>query len=81
MAWGLWNHRNALRLGLPSQLLDKVGPNAAKFLQDFISAQDAQLVNFPIAPPSLWCPPTSLGFKANFDGAMFSGNHTAVLGW
>ena len=32
MAWGLWNHRNALRLGLPSQLLDKVGPNAAKFL-------------------------------------------------
>jgi len=40
MVWGLWNRRNTLRLGLPSPLLDSVGPHVATFPQEFINAQD-----------------------------------------
>ena len=80
MAWGLWNRRNTLRLGLPSPPLDRVGPHAAKFPQEFINAQADQFVNNLAAPPSLWCPPISLGFKANSDGAVFSSTHLVGMG-
>ena len=79
MAWGLWNRRNNLRLGLPSSSLDRIGTQATKLLQDFINAQDAQSVCSTTAP-NFWCPLSSLGFKENFDSAVFSNSHSAGMG-
>ena len=80
MAWGPWNRWNNLRLGLPSPLLDRIVTQAAKLLQDFINAQDALSVCSIATPPNFWCPSNSLGFKANFDSAIFSNSHSASMG-
>ena len=80
MAWGLWNRRNTLRIGLPSLSLDIIGPQAAKLLQDFINAQEDQSICNPTTSPNSWCPLSSLSFKANFDGAIFSNSHSVGVG-
>ena len=69
-----------LRLGLPSPLLDKIGTQAAKLLQDFINAQDAPSACSTTAPPNFWCPSSSLSFKKNFERAVFSSFHSIGMG-
>nr|POE53103.1 putative ribonuclease h protein [Quercus suber] len=54
----LQQRRNKLRIGLPSPQLNLVGPQAAKFLQDYLNAQEDQLPGkvcktVMIPPPSL----------------------------
>ncbi|KAL0016451.1 hypothetical protein SO802_003520 [Lithocarpus litseifolius] len=80
MAWSLWHRQNTLRIGLPSPLLKMVGPQATKFLQDFLNAQEDQPTCNPTAPTNSWCPLSSLSFKANFDGAIFNNAHSAGVG-
>ena len=80
MAWGLWNQQNNLRLGLLSPLLEKIGTQAAKLLQDFINAQDAQSVCSTTTPPNFWRPLSSLDFKTKFDSAVFSSSHSTGIG-
>ena len=80
MAWGPWNRWNNLRLGLPSPLLDRIVTQAAKLLQYFINAQDALSVCSIAAPPNFWCPSNFLGFKENFDSAIFSSSHSTGMG-
>ena len=76
MAWSLWQWRNKLRIGLPSLPLNLVGPQAAKFLQDYLNAQANQPISTPTATSTLsWCPLSSQPFKANFDGAVFNNSH------
>ena len=79
-AWGLWHQWNTLRIGLPSLLLDMIGPQAAKLLQDFLNAQEDQSICNPMTPPNSWCPLSSLSFKANIDGAVFNNSHSASVG-
>ncbi|XP_075651913.1 uncharacterized protein LOC142622348 [Castanea sativa] len=57
-----------------------VGPQVTKFLQDFLNAQEDQPTCNPTAPTNSWCPPSSLSFKANFDGAVFNNAHSAGVG-
>ena len=81
MAWSLWQWRNKLRIGLPSLPLNLVGPQAAKFLQDYLNAQANQPISTPTATSTLsWCPLSSQPFKANFDGAVFNNSHSASVG-
>nr|POE51386.1 hypothetical protein CFP56_41753 [Quercus suber]POE51387.1 hypothetical protein CFP56_41754 [Quercus suber] len=42
--------------------------------------QDAQFVCNTAAPPNFWCLLSSLGFKKNFDNAIFSNSHSASIG-
>ena len=81
MAWSLWQRRNKLRIGLPSSPLNLVGPQAAKFLQDYLNAQENQPTSTPTTTSTLsWCPLSSQPFKANFDGAVFNNSHLASVG-
>ena len=49
IAWSLWQRRNTLRIGLLSPPLNLVGPQAAKFLQDFFNAQEDRSTSNPMA--------------------------------
>ena len=80
MAWSLWQRRNKLRIDLPCHPLNQVSPQAAKFLQDYLDAQDSQSPSNSMAPPTQsWTPPNSNSFKANFDGAVFNSSNSAGI--
>ena len=80
MVWGLWHQWNTLRIGLPSLSLDMIEPQATKLLQDFLNAQEDQSICNPMAPPNSLCPPSSMSFKANFNGAVFNNSHSVDVG-
>nr|POE87173.1 hypothetical protein CFP56_65776 [Quercus suber] len=83
VAWLLWNHRNASRVGRPTQPLHKITQMARSLLQEFLNAQEPTKVN-PKPPPSQqvqqWRPPDACIFKANFGVAVFKSKNLARLG-
>ena len=81
MAWSLWQRQNKLRIGLPSPPLNQVGPQAAKFLQDYLDTQDIQAPSNSMATSTQsWTPLNTNSFKANFDGAVFNSSNSAGVG-
>ena len=70
-----------MRIDLPCHPLNQVGLQAAKFLQDYLDAQDSQAPSNSTALPSQsWTPPNPNSFKANFDGAVFNSSNSAGIG-
>lgn len=79
-AWILWNRRNASRLGLPVQPLNRICPIAGSLLQEFLDAQDLTPATQEPFPTQQWCPLEAHIFKANFDAAVFRSDNLAGLG-
>ena len=81
MSWSLWQRQNKLRIGLPSHPLNQVGPQATKFLQDYLDSQDTQTPsNSTASSTQLGTPSNTNSFKANFDGAVFNSSNSADVG-
>ena len=81
MALSLWQRRNKLRIGLPYPPLNQVGPQAAKFLQDYLDTQDIQAPsNSTTTSTQSWTPPNTNSSKANFDEAVFNSSNSAGVG-
>ena len=79
-AWLLWNRRNASKLGLPVQPLNRICSMAGSLLQDFLDAQDPTPVIQEPSPAQQWCPPEAHTFKVNFDPAVFKSDNLAGVG-
>lgn len=79
-AWILWNRRNASRLGLPVQPLNRICPIAGSLLQEFLDAQDLTPATQEPFPTQQWCPLEAHIFKANFDAAVLKSDNLAGLG-
>ena len=79
-AWLLWNRRNASKLGLPVQPLNRICSMAGSLLQEFLDAQDSTPVTQEPSPAQQWCPPKAHTFKANFDAVVFKSNNLAGVG-
>lgn len=69
ITWFLWNHRDASRVGRPTQPLHKITQMAGSLLQEFLNTQEPTTV-IP-EPPTIqhWCPFDVYIFKANFGAA------------
>ena len=81
MAWSLWQRRNKLRIVLPYHPLNQVGPQATKFLQDYLDSQDTQTPsNSTTSSTQSGTPLNTNSFKANFDGAVFNSSNSTDVG-
>ena len=76
----LWNRRNAIHFGKPVRATDQILSLAGNLLQDFLAAQQIELV-IP-SPPSLqhWTKPELHHHKVNFDAAVFKEAHSTGIG-
>ena len=80
IAWMLWNRRNALRLNLQVQPLNRISSLAGSYLQEFLDVQDQTPTATCPSLPQQWQPPDENKFKVNFDVAVFKSCNQAGLG-
>ena len=71
IAWMLWNRRNALRLNLQVQPLNRISSLAGSYLQEFLEVQDQTPTAAGPSLPQQWQSPDENKFKVNFDAAVF----------
>ncbi|XP_030936331.1 uncharacterized protein LOC115961495 [Quercus lobata] len=80
IAWMLWNRRNALRLNLQVQPLNRISSLAGSYLQEFLDVQDQTPTATDPSLPQQWQPPDENKFKVNFDAVVFKSCNQARLG-
>jgi ribonuclease HI len=81
ISWVLWNRRNKLRLNQKVEALDHVNTKARAYLEEYASCNEKPPPKE--SAPELgikWQPPRHLGFKANYDGAVFQESNEAGIG-
>ena len=76
----LWNRRNAIHFGRPVQAMEQILSTAGNLLQDFLAAQQIELVIPPSSTLQHWTKPDLHYHKVNFDAAMFREAHLAGIG-
>ena len=68
--WGIWHQRNQARLHRPFYPTDLIAAQAKERLDEFMATMPPQPPALP-RPRTKWKPPDVIGFKINFDVAVF----------